>query len=274
MFTEIVSNIYSLVSCLEIVSNIYSLVSCLQRLCQISIAWCHVYRDCVKYLQLGVMFTEIASNIIALCHVNSIFASQGLQSTHLLSTLGRLSQKFVIPVYRPLADFWSSVHVHYIIINQWERLYYYLFEGTSVNWANTLNVSVNIVLLCLGDKDSWQSLQFSPHVAIVYIFLSLHVIVAWSFVRHILIGRSHPLLHRIENNTVRTRNSDLICQGWRGEDRNPWLAKMCLQRLCQIFSFRGVEILKSSTCPRASNLKKVICPVFCVKTFDTCKHSS
>jgi hypothetical protein len=27
------------------------------------------------------MFTEIVSNIIALCHVNSIFASQGLQST-------------------------------------------------------------------------------------------------------------------------------------------------------------------------------------------------
>ena len=85
-----------------------------------------------------------------------IFASQGLRSTPLLSTLGRLSQKFVIPVYRPLADFWSSVHVHYIIINQWEWLYYYLFEGvvpkTSVNWANTLKVSVNIVLLCLGGQ--------------------------------------------------------------------------------------------------------------------------
>jgi len=78
---------------------------------------------------------------------------------------------------------------------------------------------VNIVLLCLGGKDSWQSLQFSPHVAIVYIFLSLLVIVAWSFFRRILIGRSHPLLHRIENNTVRTRNSELICQGWRGEER-------------------------------------------------------
>ena len=128
----------------EIVSNIYSLVSCLQRLCQISTAWCHVYRDCVKYLQLGVMFTEIVSNIIAwchlyrhcvkylqlgvmfteivsnnqldvmfteivsniiaLCHVNSIFARQGLRSTPLLSTLGRLSQNFVFPAYRPLAD--------------------------------------------------------------------------------------------------------------------------------------------------------------------------
>jgi hypothetical protein len=42
MFTEIVSNI---------------------------IAWCHVYRDCVKYQYLGVMFTEIVSNIIAWCHV-------------------------------------------------------------------------------------------------------------------------------------------------------------------------------------------------------------
>jgi hypothetical protein len=92
-------------------------------------------------------------------------------------------------------------------------------------------VSVNIVLVCLGDKDSWQSLQFSPHVAIVYIFFSLHVIVAWSFVRCILIERSHPLLHRIENNhshpllhriennNARTRNSDLICQGWRGDER-------------------------------------------------------
>ena len=155
-----------------------------------------------------------------------IFASQGLRSAPLLSTLGRLSQNFVIPAYRPLADLWSSAHLHYIIINQWEQLYYYLFEGTSVNWANTLKVSVNIVLLCLGGKDSWQSLQFSPHVAIVYIFLSKHVIVAWSFVGRILIGRSHPLLHRIENNTVRTRNSDLIYQGWRGEDRNTWLAKM------------------------------------------------
>jgi hypothetical protein len=129
---------------------------------------------------------------------------------------------------------------------------------TSVNWANILKVSINIVLLWLGGKNSWQSLQFSTHVAIVYIFLSLRVIVGWYFVRRILIGRCHPLLHRIENNTVRTRNSDLICQGCRGEDRNPWLAKMCLQRLCQIFSFRGLEILKSSTCPRASNLKKLL----------------
>ena len=66
-----------------------------------------------------------------------IFASQGLRSTPLLSTLGRLSQNFVIPAYRSLADLWSSAHLHYIIINQWERLYYYLFEETSVNWANT-----------------------------------------------------------------------------------------------------------------------------------------
>ena len=70
-----------------------------------------------------------------------IFASQGLRSAPLLSTLGRLSQNFVIPAYRPLADLWSSAHLHYIIINQWERLYYYLFKGmqpkTSVNWANT-----------------------------------------------------------------------------------------------------------------------------------------
>ena len=29
----------------------------------------HVYRDCVKYLQLGVMFTEIVSNNIDGCHV-------------------------------------------------------------------------------------------------------------------------------------------------------------------------------------------------------------
>jgi hypothetical protein len=45
------------------------------------------------------------------------------------------------------------------------------------------------------------------------------VIVAWSFVRRIFIESSHPLLHRIENNTVRTRNSDLICKGGRGEER-------------------------------------------------------
>ena len=61
------------------------------------------------------------------------------------------------------------------IINQWERLYYYLFEGvvpkTSVNWANTLNVSVNIVLLCVGGKDSWQSLQFSPHVPFFFLYM-------------------------------------------------------------------------------------------------------
>ena len=76
----------------------------------------------------------------------TIFASQGLPSAPLLFTIGRLSQNCVIPAYRPLAD------LHYIIIYQWERLYYYLFEGvvpkTSVHWANTLKVSVNIVLLC------------------------------------------------------------------------------------------------------------------------------
>jgi hypothetical protein len=48
----------------EIVSNI---IACMQRLCQIFIAWCHVYRDC-QILQLGVRFTEIVSNIIAWCH--------------------------------------------------------------------------------------------------------------------------------------------------------------------------------------------------------------
>ena len=47
----------------------------------------------------------------------------------LLSTLGRLSQNFVIPAYRSPADLWSSAHLHYIIISQWEQLYYYLFEG-------------------------------------------------------------------------------------------------------------------------------------------------
>jgi hypothetical protein len=91
--------------------------------------------------------------------------------------------------------------LHYIIINQWERLYCYLFEGvvpkTSVNWANALKVSVNSVPLCLRGKDSWQSLQFYPHVLFIHIFLSLHVIVAWSFVRRVLIGCSHPELHRI-----------------------------------------------------------------------------
>ena len=87
-------------------------------------------------------------------------------------------------------------------------------EATCQNLTST--VCNQSAPLC---KDSWQSLQFTPHVAIVYIFLSLHVIVTWYIVRHILIGRSHPLLHRIENNTVRTRNSDLICQGWRGEER-------------------------------------------------------
>ena len=62
------------------------------------------------------------------CGLWTIFASQGLRSAPLLSTLGRLSQNIVIPAYRPLADFWSSAHLHYITINQWERLYYYLFE--------------------------------------------------------------------------------------------------------------------------------------------------
>ena len=62
-------------------------------------------------------------------HLYDIFASQGLRSAPLLSTLGRLSQNFVIPAYRPLVDLLSSAHLHYIIINQWERLYYYLFEG-------------------------------------------------------------------------------------------------------------------------------------------------
>ena len=62
MYTKIVSNIYSLVSCIQRLSNItawcqvyrdcvkyYILVSCTQRLCQIFIAWCHAYIDCVKY---------------------------------------------------------------------------------------------------------------------------------------------------------------------------------------------------------------------------------
>ena len=53
---------------------------------------------------------------------------------------------------------------------------------------------------------------------------------------HILIGRSHSLLHRIENNTVRTQNSNLICQGWRGVYRNPWLAKMSETCLNQTLS--------------------------------------
>ena len=104
----------------------------------------------------------------------SIFASQGLPSAPLLFTLGGLSQNFVIPAYRPLADLWSTAHLHYIIINQWERLYCYLFEGvvpkTSVNWANALKVSVNSVLLCLRGKDSWQSLQFYPHVPLFTFF--------------------------------------------------------------------------------------------------------
>ena len=77
MYTEIVSNniawchvyrdcfkYYSMYT--KIVSNIYSLVSCIQRLSNIT-AWCHVYRDC-QILQLGVRFTEIVSNIIDWCH--------------------------------------------------------------------------------------------------------------------------------------------------------------------------------------------------------------
>ena len=151
-----------------------------------------------------------------------IFASQGLRSTHLLSTLGRLSQNFVIPAYRPLADLWSSAHLHYIIINQWEWLYYYLFEGvvpkTSVNWANTLKVSVNIVLLCLGAKIHDKVYSFL-HMSPLFTFFFLYMWSLRDLLLRILIGRSHSLLHRIENNTVRTRNSDLICQGWRGEER-------------------------------------------------------
>jgi len=78
---------------------------------------------------IGTFYKHIVFNLNNYLITISIFASQGLRSTPLLSTLGRLSQNFVIPVYRPLADLWSSAHLHYIIINQWERLYYYLFEG-------------------------------------------------------------------------------------------------------------------------------------------------
>jgi hypothetical protein len=104
---------------------------------------------------LKYSFNKVNTNIPVSLKLNiwhnlckHIFASQGLRSSPLHPW--QIKSEF-------------RVLVHYIIINQWERLYYYLFEGTSVNWANTLNVSVNIVLLCLGDKDSWQSLQFSPH---------------------------------------------------------------------------------------------------------------
>jgi hypothetical protein len=46
----------------------------------------------------------------------------------LLSILGRLSQNFVIPAYRPVVDLWSSAHLDYIIINQWERLYFHPWQ--------------------------------------------------------------------------------------------------------------------------------------------------
>ena len=59
----------------------------------------------------------------------TIFASQGLPSAPLLFTIGRLSQNCVIPAYRPLADLWSTAHLHYIIIYQWERCTITCSEG-------------------------------------------------------------------------------------------------------------------------------------------------
>jgi hypothetical protein len=77
-----------------------------------------------------------------------------------------------------------------------------------------------------------------------YEFLFLHVIVAWSFVRRILIGRSHPLLHRIENNTARTRNSDLICQGWRGEEQIVTRLHSFEQVIVQPFSLVDNDVMQ------------------------------
>jgi hypothetical protein len=49
-------------------------------------------------------------------------------------------------VYRPLADLWSSAHLHYIIINQWERLYYYLFISEILLEVNLKNYSPILIL--------------------------------------------------------------------------------------------------------------------------------
>jgi hypothetical protein len=61
--------------------------------------------------------TEQSVNITYL----TIFASQGLPPAPLPFTLGRLSQNFVIPAYRPLADLWSTTQLHYIIIYQYSQ---------------------------------------------------------------------------------------------------------------------------------------------------------
>ena len=53
----------------------------------------------------AILWVEISDEYIYInAKVLCIFASQGLRSAPLLSTLGRLSQNFVIPAYRPLAD--------------------------------------------------------------------------------------------------------------------------------------------------------------------------
>ena len=132
--------------------------------------------------------------------------------------LAELSQNFVIPAYRPLADLWSSAICITSLSTNENGCTITCSKGENINWANTLKVSVNIVLLCLGQRFMTKSTVFSTCRHCLH-FFSLHVIVAWSFVRRIFIESSHPLLHRIENNTVRTRNSDLICKGGRGEER-------------------------------------------------------
>jgi hypothetical protein len=80
------------------------------------------------FLNLTMNYVKLSYSKILKYIGAPIFASQGLRSAPRISTLGRLSQNVVIPAYRPLADLLSSVHLHYIIINQWERLYCYLFD--------------------------------------------------------------------------------------------------------------------------------------------------
>ena len=74
------------------------------------------------------------------------------------------------------------------------------------------------------------------HMSPLFTFFFLYMWSLRDLLLRILIGRSHSLLHRIVNNTVRTQNSNLICQGWRGVYRNPWLAKMSETCLNQTLS--------------------------------------
>jgi hypothetical protein len=57
------------------------------------------------------------------------------------------------------------------------------------------------------------------------------------------------------------------CMGYPSCKNAIWLPDYVLEAsvedsICQTVCIRGVEILKCSTCPRASNLKKVTCPGF------------